>query len=102
MRKMGNKEEDPEQMISTPAEDSLIKDTTISEKYHVFEISKRLSKYLSGLLFAAGAIAILVSGVYFIESTSLLLLGSKSLILLVLGFIATVNLICGLLLLTKE
>jgi len=89
-------------VILDTSEDSLIKDTTIKEKFHVFEISKRISRYLSGLLFATGAISILMSAQYLLDAKLLFALELKTLLLLTLGFIGAVNLISGLLLLTKE
>ena len=83
-------------------EDSLLKDTTVTEKFHVFEISKRISKYLSSLLFATGAISMLLSAQYFLGAKLLLAFELKTLFILALGFIGAVNLISGLLLLAKE
>lgn len=88
--------------ILDSSEDSLLKDTTVTEKFHVFEISKRISKYLSSLLFATGAISILLSAQYFLGAKLLLAFELKTLFVLALGFIGTVNLISGLLLLAKE
>jgi len=96
------KKQDPDDVTPTATEDSLIRDTTIREKFHVFEISKRISRYLSGLLFATGAISILVAAEYFLGARLLLLLELRNLFLFVLSFIGAVNLICGLLLLAKE
>jgi len=96
------KEMTADYVILDPPEDSLIKDTTVKEKFHVFEISKKISRYLSGLLFATGAISILLSAQYFLGAKLLLAFQLKTLFLLALGFIGTVNLITGLLLLAKE
>jgi len=89
-------------VILDPEEDSLIKDTTVKEKFHVFEVSERISRYLSGLLFATGAISILLSAQYFLGARLLLSLEFKTLFILALGFIGIINLITGLLLLAKE
>jgi len=89
-------------VILDPREDSLVKDTTAKEKAQVFKVSQRISKYLSGLLFATGAISILMSAEYFLGARLLLSLELKTLFLAVLGFIGVVNLACGLLLLAKE
>jgi len=83
-------------------EDSLLKDTTVTEKFYVFEISKRISKYLSSLLFATGAISILLSTQYFLGARLLLASELKTLFILALGFIGVVNFVSGLLLLAKE
>jgi len=96
------KEMKADYVILDPPEDGLMKDTTVKEKFHVFEISKKISRYLSGLLFATGAISILLSAQYFLGAKLLLAFQLRTLFLLVLGFIGTVNLITGLLLLAKE
>ena len=96
------KESDADYVALDFEEDGLIKDTTVKEKSNVFEISKRIGKYLSGLLFATGAASILLSVQYFLSAKLLLVSELKNLFLLALGFIGTVNLIAGLLLLAKE
>jgi len=83
-------------------EDSLLKDTTVKEKFHVFEISKRISRYLSSLLFVTGAISILLSAEYFLGARLMLSFELKTLFILALGFVGVVNLVSGLLLLAKE
>jgi len=102
--KMSQKKEETkaDYVILDPPEDTLIKDTTMKEKFHVFEISKRISKYLSGLLFATGAMSILLSAQYFFGAKLLLASELKTLFLIALGFTGAVNLISGLLLLSKE
>ena len=83
-------------------ENGLVKDTTVSEKIQVFQVSQRISRYLSGLLFATGAISLLLSAEYFLGARLLLTLELRTLFLAALGFIGGVNLVCGLLLLAKE
>jgi len=95
-------ETDTDYAFLDPVEDSLIKDTTVKEKFRVFEICRRLCKYLGSLLFATGAISILLSAEYFLGARLLLSFELKTLFLLALGFIGIVNLISGLLLLAKE
>ena len=82
--------------------DNLLKDTTVKEKFQVFEISQRISKYLSSLLFVTGAISLLLSAEYILGARVLLSFELKMLFILSLGFIGVVNLISGLLLLAKE
>jgi len=89
-------------VILDPAGDNLLKDTTVSEKFRVFEISKRLSKYLSSLMFVTGATTILLSAEYFLGARLLLSSNLKTLFVLTLGFIGIINLVVGLLLLAKE
>ncbi len=82
--------------------DNLLKDTTVQEKFQVFEISKRISRYLSSLLFVTGAISILLSAEYIVGARLLLSFELKTLFIIALGFIGVVNLVSGLLLLAKE
>jgi len=89
-------------VIHDSSEDSLLKDTTVTEKFHVFEISKRISRYLSSLLFVTGAISIFLSAEYFLGARLLLSFELKTLFILTLCFIGVVNLVSGLLLLAKE
>jgi len=96
------KETKADYVILDSSEDSLLKDTTVKEKFHVFEISKRISRYLSGLLFATGATSMLLSAEYFLGAKLLLAFELKTLFILALGFIGAVNLVSGLLLLAKE
>jgi hypothetical protein len=96
------KEDETDYVILDAKEGDLIKDTTVKEKFHVFELSKRISRYLSGLLFATGAISILLSGEYFLGARLMLAIELKSIFLFALGFTGAVNLVVGLLLLTKE
>jgi len=89
-------------VILDSPEDSLLKDTTVKEKFHVFEISKKVSRYLSSLLFVTGAVSMLLSAEYFLGARVLLSFELKTLFILTLGFIGVVNLVSGLLLLAKE
>jgi len=102
MRQEKDNEVKADYVILDPPEDSLIKDTTVKEKFHVFKISRRIGRYLSSLLFATGAISILLSAQYFLGARLLLSLELKTLFILALAFIGIVNLISGLLLLAKE
>lgn len=100
---MSDKEEkEADYVILDAKEGDLIKDTTVKEKFHVFELSKRISRYLSGLLFATGATSILLSCEYFLGARLMLAIELKSIFLFALGFTGVVNLVVGLLLLTKE
>jgi len=102
MRQKKRRETETDYGVNDPQGDSLIKDTTVEEKIHVFEISERISKYLSSLLFVTGAVSILLSAQYFLGARLLLSFELKTLFLLALAFIGIVNLIAGLLLLAKE
>jgi hypothetical protein len=102
MRQKKKRETETDYGVNDPQGDSLIKDTTVQEKIHVFEISERICKYLSSLLFVTGAISVLLSAQYFLGARLLLSFELKTLFLLALAFIGVVNLIAGLLLLAKE
>ena len=102
---MGRKKKETEAkadyVILDSQSDNLLKDTTVKEKFQVFKISKRISRYLSSLLFITGAISILLSAEYILGAHALLF-ELKMLFILALGFVGLVNLISGLLLLAKE
>ena len=82
--------------------DNLLKDTTVKEKFQVFRISQRISKYLSSLLFVTGAVSMLLSAEYILDANILLSFELKMLFILSLGFVGVVSLVSGLLLLSKE
>ena len=82
--------------------DSLLKDTTVKEKFQVFKISQKVSRYLSSLLFITGAVSIFLSAEYLLDAQLLLLSELKTLFILALGFVSIVSLVSGLLLLAKE
>jgi len=100
--KQKNEEDKADYVIFDHREDALINDTTVKEKFHVFAISKRISRYLSGLLFATSATSLLLSGEYLMGAKLLVAFELKPIFLFALGFIGAINLICGLLLLAKE
>jgi hypothetical protein len=99
---MSQKKDNEADTLLDPKESDLIKDTTVKEKFHVFELTKRISRYLSGLLFATGAISILLSSEYFLGANLMLAIELKYIFLFALAFTGVVNLVVGLLLLTKE
>jgi len=96
------KETESDCLVLDSLEDGLLKDTTEKEKSRVLQISRKICKYLSSLLFATGAISILLSAEYFIGARLLLSFELKTLFILAMGFVGVVNLISGLLLLAKE
>ena len=104
MKQLPSKREDDkaDYVILEPKEDGLVKDTTMKEKLQVFHLSQRISTYLRGLLFATGAISILMSAEYLLGAELLLAFEMRALFLAVLAFIGSVNMVCGLLLLAKE
>lgn len=82
--------------------DSLLKDTTIKEKFQVFKISQKVSRYLSSLLFITGAISIFLSAEYLLGAQLLIQSQLRIIFILALGFVSIVSLVSGLLLLAKE
>jgi len=96
-------------------EDPLIQDTTEVERLHVFQISKRIGKYLSGLVIAMGILLLLLSTQFLLSEvetpfSALALLDVRllfthelrSLLPVAVGILGVINTLCGLLLLTKE
>jgi len=96
-------------------EDPLIQDTTEVERLHIFQISKRMGKYLSGLIIGMGIFLLLLSTQFLFSEaetpfSALALLNVRllftpewmSLLPVVVGILGVVNTLCGLVLLTKE
>jgi hypothetical protein len=104
MAKMPKKKEQTkaDYVILDSQGDSLLKDTTVKEKFQVFEISQRVSRYLSSLLFITGAVSIFLSAEYLLGARLLLSTELKTLFIVALGFVGIINLVSGLLLLAKE
>ena len=83
-------------------EEELLKDTTGLESYDVFKISARFGR-LSGRLLAAVGILFLILSLYILSTgAQFLFLGSEALFLIFLGFLGSINILGGLLLLAKE
>jgi len=82
--------------------DSLLKDTTVKEKFQVFKISQKVSRYLSSLSFITGTVSIFLSAEYLLDAQLLLLSELEIIFILALGFVGIVSLVSGLLLLAKE
>jgi len=96
-------------------EEPLIQDTTELERLRVFQISKRIGKYLSGLVIAMGILLLLLSTQFLFSEvetpfSALALLNVRllftpewrSLLPVVVGILGVINTLCGLVLLTKE
>jgi hypothetical protein len=101
-RKRKDELDEDDYILLEPKGDGLLKDTTTKEKIHVFHLSQRISTYLRGLMFATGAIAILLSAECLIGAEFMFTLEMRPLFLGVLTFIGLVNMVCGLLLLAKD
>jgi len=84
--------------------EELLEDTTLTERIHVFEISARIGKYLSGLLIAVGALLafVSISALTFLDVKLLFTSEWRTASIIVLGFVGAVNVFCGLVMLAKE
>jgi len=101
---MPKKRKREEIVVSAPAlghrKEDLLKDTTGVEARQVFRVSAKISRRLSSLMIAVGALLSIFS-VYGIL-TSAQFLVSNILFVGALGFLGVINIFCGLILLAKE
>ena len=79
--------------------EALLVDTTGVEALGVFKASRKLGRFLSILIIAVGVLLSLFSLYGILTSTPFLF--SDSLSIGALGFLGVINIICGLILLTK-
>jgi len=89
----------------TRRDEELLEDTTAAERIRVFEISARIGKYMSGLLILVGALLafISISALTFFLDVKLLFTPEWRIIpIIFLGFVGTVNVFCGLVMLAKD
>jgi len=90
--------------------EELLRDTTGLERLRVFEVSRRLGRWLGGLAVSVGAAStILAVGTLLDRVPGILNLkavfsaeAGRTPIILILGLLGLVNLLCGLLLLARE
>lgn len=84
-------------------EKKLLKDTIEEERLHVCDMVRRLGSKLSGLMFTCG-ILVFAFGVYLLIVPQDSVLSPKVNLIFMgaLGFIAILNILCGLLLLLGE
>jgi uncharacterized membrane protein len=83
-----------------PRKEALLKDTTWIEEHRVFKASTKIGKRLSILMIVVGALLSLFSLYAILISTWLLF--SNPLFIGALGFLGVINIVCGLILLSKE
>jgi hypothetical protein len=90
-------------------EPEIIKDTINVERQHVFEVTRRVGKRLSGLMIAIGAMLSILCLQYLFSP--LLNIGSpptletlftSGFLVFIAGFLGVINIICGFVLLAKE
>ena len=83
-------------------EEELLKDTTGLESYDVFKISAKFGRLLGRLVAAVGFLFLILSLYILSTGAQFLLFGSEILFFIFLGFLGAINILGGLLLLTKE
>lgn len=88
--------------VSRKRQEELLKDTTRIESYHVFKISTRVGRLLSGLMAAVGVLLFIFSLYILFVDTQFSFQGFEALFSGILGFLGVVNVLCGLILLAKE
>jgi hypothetical protein len=81
--------------------DNLLKDTTRTERFQVFEVLASMRKYLIVLLMVSGALSTFFS-VQFLIGAQMFSTPLSFIALAAMGFIGVANIICGLLLLASE
>ena len=81
--------------------DNLLKDTTRTERFQVFEALASMRKYLIVLLMVSGALSTFFS-VQFLIGTQMFSAPLSFIALAAMGFIGVANIVCGLLLLASE
>ena len=101
---MTKKRKRKENMVSVPSfrrrKEALLEDTTGVEALDVFKASQKVGRLLSSLIIAVGALLSLFSLYGILTSTPFLF--SDPLSIGALGFLAVINILCGLILLAKE
>lgn len=88
--------------VSRKRKEELLKDTTRIESYHVFKISTRVGRLLSGLMAGVGVLLFIFSLYILFVDTQFSFQGFEALFSGILGFLGVVNVLCGLILLAKE
>ena len=101
---MTKKRKRKENVVSVPSfrrrKEALLEDTTGVEALDVFKASQKVGRLLSSLIIAVGALLFLFSLYGILTSTPFLF--SDPLSIGALGFLAVINILCGLILLAKE
>jgi hypothetical protein len=82
-----------------PKKEPILKDTTGTEALDIFKVAKNVDRVLFFMMVAVGIFIIILSAYSYISSINLLL---NPLVISLLGFVGAVNILCGLLLLSKK
>lgn len=81
--------------------DNLVRDTTRTERFQVFEVLASIRKYIVVLLMVSGALSTFFS-VQFLMGVQVFSSPLTLAVLAAIGFIGVANILCGLLLLGSE
>lgn len=82
-----------------PKREPILKDTTGTEALDVFKVVKNVEKVFSFAVIAAGIFIIILSAYINLSSINLY---ANTLFIGALGFLGAINILCGLLLLSKK
>ena len=82
-----------------PKREPIFKDTTGTEALDVFTVAENVGRVLSSVMIAVGIFVIVLSVYSILTSVNMFL---NPLFISVLGFVGALNLLCGLLLLSKK
>jgi hypothetical protein len=83
-------------------EEEILKDTTASESFDVFRISARFGRLVGRVLAATGVLFLVLSSFVLLAGAPFSFLSSEPPLLILLGSVGAINILGGLLLLTKE
>lgn len=101
---MPKKKKRKEIVVTAPAfrrkKGKLLEDTTGVEALDVFKVSGKIGRWLSGLMIMVGALLSILSMYGILTSTEFLF--SDPFLIGALGFLGTINIFCGLMLLAKK
>jgi hypothetical protein len=81
--------------------DNLVKDTTRTERFQVFEVLASIRRHIIVLLIASGAMSTFF-GLQFLMGVQVFSSPAAFAVLAAVGFIGVANILCGLLLLGSE
>ena len=82
-----------------PKREPIFKDTTGIEALDVFKVAENVGRVLSFVMFAVGIFIVVLSFYSILTSVNMFL---NSLFIGILGFVGAINILCGLLLLSKK
>ncbi|UCG45072.1 MAG: hypothetical protein JSV58_06805 [Candidatus Bathyarchaeota archaeon] len=83
-------------------EEKILKDTTASESFNVFRISRRFGRLVGRVLAAIGVLFLILSSFILLTEAPFSFFSSEPPLLIILGSVGAMNVLGGLLLLAKE